>query len=140
MSDVTVRPHYDFEEVVERVRRELEKTHSTPFSDQAFQRLEDQIGSYAVELINEAVKRAKRHQAEGVSSADVQQASQYLVSNPSHKIFRHAGTFGGILFGAALSHILATTTSTQYRLSGMVLTFILTFIGTSLIGAHMFKD
>jgi hypothetical protein len=48
-------------------------------------------GTLAVELINESLKKAKRHQAEGVSSADVQQASQYLVSNPSHKMFRHAG-------------------------------------------------
>jgi histone H3/H4 len=117
MSDVTVKPHFDFEEAIELARRELQKTHSTPFSEQAFRRLEEQIGSYAVELIIESVKRAKRHQAEGVSSADVQQASQYLVSNPSHKIFRHAGTLGGLLFGAALSHIVATT-STQYRIPG----------------------
>ena len=140
MSDVPDRPHYDFEEVVELARRELQKTHSTPFSEQAFRRLEEQIGSYAVELINEAVKRAKRHQAEGVSSADVQQASQYLVSNPSRKIFRHAGSLGGLLFGAALSNIAATITSTQYTLSGMVLTFILTFVGTTLITAHFLKD
>ena len=140
MSDVPDRPHYDFEEVVERAKLELQKTHSTPFSEQALQRLKDQIGSFAVELINESVKKAKRHQAEGVSSADVQQASQYLVSNPSHKMFRHAGALGGLLSGAALSQVFATITSTQYSLSGIVLTFILTFIGTTLMTAHFLKD
>lgn len=139
MSDVTVKPHFDFEEAIERARRELQKAESTPFSEQAFQRLEEHVGSYAVELIIESVKRAKRHQAEGVSSAYVEQASQCLVSNPSHKIFRHAGTLGGLLSGAALSQIVATT-SAQSRISGIVLTFILTFIGTTLITAHFFKE
>ena len=140
MSDVPIKPHFDFEAVIERAKRELQKAESTPFSHQAFRRLEEQIGSYAVELIIESVKRAKRHQAEGVSSADVQHANQYLVSNPSHKVFRHAGALGGILSGAALSQIFATITSTQYSLSGIVLTFILTFIGTTLMTAHFLKD
>jgi len=59
MTDVPVKPHFDFEEVIELTKRELQKTHATPFSGQAFRRLEEQIGSFAVELINEAVKRAK---------------------------------------------------------------------------------
>ncbi|HEU4770268.1 MAG TPA: hypothetical protein VFS77_23075 [Pyrinomonadaceae bacterium] len=93
-----------------------------------------------MELINESVKRAKRHQAEGVSSSDVQQASQYFVSSTTHRIYRRAGTFGGLLLGTALSNMLSMITTNQYGLSGVVVTFALTLLGTSLIVAHIIKD
>src|SRR5262249_1722532 len=107
---------------------------------QAFEQLKEQIGAYAVELINESVKKAQRHQAEGVSSSDVQQASQYLVASTSHRIYRHAGTFGGLLLGTALSNILSMITTNQYGLTGIIVTFILTLVGTFLIAVHIVKD
>jgi len=86
MSNLPVRPQSDLLEIIERASRELQNTDTTPFSEAAFERLKNHIGACAVELINESVKKAKRHQAEGVSSSDVQQASQYLVASTSHRI------------------------------------------------------
>jgi histone H3/H4 len=140
MSNVPVNPESDLQEIIEWANKELQNAHSMPFSEQAFRRLKDLIGAYAVELINESVKKAKRHQAEGVSSSDVQQASQYLVSSTSHRIFRHAGAFGGLLLGTAFSNIVSMLTTNQYNLRGIVVTFILTLIGTFLIAAHILKD
>ena len=139
MSNIPTKPHPNLDEVIERVKTELEKAESTPFSDHAFKEFEEQVGTYAVELIKESVKRAKRHQAEGVSSSDVRYSSQYLVPNTSHKIYRHAGVLGGIFLGATISNILSLTTS-QYGLNGILLTFILTLIGGSFITVHMMKD
>jgi len=140
MSNVPIRPPSDLSEIIDRAISELQNTHSLPFSEAAFETLKDHIGAYAVELINESVKKAKRHQAEGVSSSDVQQASQYLVASTSHKIYRHSGTFGGLLFGAALSNMLSMITTSQYGLTGVSVTFFLTFIGTVLITVHIVKD
>jgi len=140
MNDSLARPQPDLQEIIERTERELQNAHRTPFSDQALDRLKEEIAAYAVELINESVKRAKRHQAEGVSSADVQQASQYLVSSNSHKMYRHAGTCGGLLLGTALSNTLSMITTNQYSLSGVIITFGLTLTGTFLIATHIVKD
>ena len=111
MNDSIARTQPDLQEIIERVNTELQNAHRTPFSDHAFDRLKEQLTAYAVELINESVKRAERHQAEGVSSSDVQRASQYLVSSTSHRIYRHAGTFGGLLLGTALSNMLSMITT-----------------------------
>jgi len=140
MSNVTLKPQYNFQEVIDRANRELQNTSKTPFSEPAFEQLKQQIGSYAVELINESVKKAKRHQAEGVSSSDVQQASQYLVASTSHRIYRHAGSLGGLLLGTALANILSMITTHQYGLMGIIITFILTLIGSFLIAVHIVKD
>ena len=140
MSNVPVRPQSNLFEIIERVDRELQNTNTPPFSEAAFERLRNHIDTYAVELINESVKKAKRHQAEGVSSADVQHASQYLVASTSHKIYRHFGTFGGLLLGTALSNILSMITTSQYGLTGIIATFILTLIGTFLIAVHIMND
>lgn len=140
MNDSTDRPHFDLQEVIDRVSKELQDAANTPFSEQAFEEMKEQISDYAVELIRGSVKQAQRHRAESVSSADVQQAGQYLVANPSHRIYRHVGAFGGLLFGTALSSIVSMTTSNQYGLKVVLITFVLTFIGTSFITIHMVKE
>ena len=118
MSNVTLKPQYNFQEVIDRANRELQNTSGTPFSEPAFEQLKQQIGTYAVELINESVKKAKRHQAEGVSSSDVQQASQYLVASTSHRIYRHAGSLGGLLLGTALANTLSMIYNTPVWTDG----------------------
>lgn len=140
MSNIPAKPQPNLDKVIERATAELNRTDSTPFSEHALEEFQEQVGAYTVELIKESVKRAKRHQAEGVSSSDVRHASQYLVSSPSHKIYRHAGALGGLLFGAALSNVVSMITTRQYGLDGIIIIFALTLIGTSLITLHMVKD
>lgn len=140
MSNIPTRPQPNLDEIIERSHAELKKAESTPFSEHALEEFRKQTSAYAVELINESVKRAKRYEAEGVSSSDVRQASQYLVSSTSHKIYRHAGMLGGVFFGTALSQVMSMITTRQYGLDSIVLTFALTVIGSSLITVHMAKD
>ena len=140
MSNVPEKPQLNLEEVIEHVNAELKNASSTPFSQQAFTEFTAQIKNYAVDLIAESVKRAKRHQAEGVSSSDVRHASQYLVSNTSHRIYRHAGTLAGLLLGTAFSNTAAIITTSQYGQSGVILTFVLALVGTTFITIHMIKD
>ena len=140
MSNTPIRPQPNLDEVIERIHAELKKAESTPFSEHAFEEFRKQASAYAVELINESVKRAKRHQAEGVLSSDVRHASQYLVSNTSHKIYGHVGALGGLLLGSAVSNILSILTTSQYGLNGILVTFALTLIGGSLITVHGVKD
>ena len=140
MNNVPDRPQFDFQEVIDRASRSLQNAAKIPFSDQAFQELKEQISAYTEELIDESVKKAKQHRAESVSSADVQQAGQYLVASPSHRFYRLVGTFGGLLLGTALSNIASMITTHQYGLTAVVLTFSLTLIGTFFITIHMVKD
>jgi len=140
MNDSTNKPQFDFREVIDRASRRLENAAKIPFSDQAFQELKEQISAYAEELVDASVQKANQHRAESVSSADVQQASQYLVARQSRRFHRALGTFGGLLLGAALSSIVSIVTTNQYRLTLIVITFILTFSGTSLMTIHMVKD
>jgi histone H3/H4 len=140
MSNITTRPQPSLDEIVERAHAELKKAENMPFSEHAIKEFKERVGDYAVELIQESVKRAKRHQAEGVSSSNVRHATQYLVSSTSHRIYRHAGMLGGVFFGTALSQVTSMITTKQYGLDGVIITFALTLIGSSLITVHMIKD
>lgn len=140
MNNVPDRSQSDFQEVIDRASSRLQNAAKIPFSDQAFRELKEQISAYAEELIDQSVKKAKQHRAENVSTADVQQAGQYLVARPSHRIYKHLGTFGGLLFGTALSSVVTMTTANQYGFTIVVITFVLTFIGTFFITIHMAKD
>jgi len=140
MSTPPTRFSDELEQIVEVADRELQSVDPTPFSPQAFLRLKEKVSEYAVQLITESVKRARRHQAETASTSDVEQASQYLVASSSHKFYRHMGTFGGLFLGSALSNVLSMITTNQFALNGIIVTFILTLVGSFMIAAHIVKE
>jgi histone H3/H4 len=127
-------------DLITAAEKELQSFGSAPFSEPAFATLKERVSQYIVELINEALKVAKRHQADTVSAAHVNRASDYLVSSSSRKIFRHLGTVGGILLGAAIGNVLAMTTSNQFTATSVLVTSGLGIIGAFLIALHIAKD
>ncbi len=113
---------------------------SSPFSPPAFAALKAKISEYVVELVNESIKVSKRHVADTVSAAHVERAAEYLVSSTSRRFYRHLGTVGGILLGAALSNILAMTLTGQYTGGGTIVSIALGIAGAFMIALHIAKD
>lgn len=95
---------------------------------------------HITELVNESVKVSKRHRADTVSAAHVERASEYLVTSTSRRIYRHLGTLGGILLGAALSNILAMTLAGQYTGGGTIVSASLGIVGAFMIALHIAKE
>jgi hypothetical protein len=118
----------------------LASTPIAPFSRAAFSSLKDKISEYIDDLVTESVKVSKRHRADTVSSAHVAHASDYLVASNSRRVFRHLGTVGGILLGAALSNILTMTLDNKYSSLGIVVSVSLAVAGTFLVALHIAKD
>ena len=118
----------------------LEAVDSSPFSPPAFNLLKAKIAQHVTELVNESVKVSKRHRADTVSAAHVERASEYLVASTSRRVYRHLGTVGGILLGAALSNILAMTLAGQYTGGGTILSASLGVVGAFMIALHIAKD
>lgn len=126
--------------IVQKAEAQLGTVDPSPFSPPAFTTLRDKIGQYVTDLVNESVKVSKRHQADTVSAAHVERASEYLVSSTSHKIYRHLGTVGGVLLGAALSNILAMSLAGQYSGGGTILSASLGIVGAFMVALHVAKD
>jgi hypothetical protein len=112
----------------------------SPFSPPAFDTLKAKVSEYVVDLLNESIKVSKQHRADTVSAAHVERAAEYLVSSTSRRFYRHLGTVGGILLGAALSNILAMTLAGQYTGGGTILSVALGIIGAFMIALHIAKD
>ena len=125
---------------VQQAEEQVQGIDPSPFSTPAFKALKERIGQYVIELVNESVKVSKRHRADTVSSAHVERASEYLVSSTSGRIYRHLGTVGGILMGAALSNILAMTLAGQYTGGGTILSSALGIVGAFMIALHIAKE
>jgi histone H3/H4 len=130
----------ELQQIIGIAEQELRYAEHTPFSSKAFTLLKEKISEYAVQLITESTKVARRHASEQVSTSDVEHAAQYLVASTTRKVYRHVGTIGGILLGTAASNVLSMITTHQYTLAGILVTFILTLLGTFLIAAHIVKD
>lgn len=126
--------------VIEEADAQLQHVESSPFSPSAFSVLKEKISEHIAQLVSEAIKISKRHQADTVSAAHVERASEYLVTSTSRRFFRHLGTVGGIFLGASLSNILAMTVADQYSTMGTLVSVGLGIIGAFLIALHIAKD
>jgi hypothetical protein len=111
-----------------------------PFSPPAFETLKAKISEYLRDLLTESIKVSRRYNADTVSAAHVERAAEYLVSSMSRRLFRHVGTVGGILFGAALSNLLTMTLAGQFTSSGTLLSAALGFVGAFMVALHIAKD
>lgn len=135
-----LNPEEQARAITEEAEIELQGIDPSPFSPPAFSTLKTKIAQHVTELINESVKVSKRHRADTVSAAHVERASEYLVTSTSRRIYRHLGTVGGILLGAALSNILAMTLASQYTGGGTILSATLGICGAFMIALHIAKD
>nr|VFK16443.1 MAG: hypothetical protein BECKLPF1236B_GA0070989_109512 [Candidatus Kentron sp. LPFa] len=126
--------------VIRQVETQLQTLDPSAFSPSAFKTLEAKIGEYVNELVDESVKVSRRHQADTVSAAHIERASEYLVANTSRRIYRHMGTAGGVLLGTAISNILAMSSVGQYTGGGAILSTTLGIIGAFMIALPMAKD
>ena len=140
MSNLAPNQQSELQQIVATAEQELRNTGHTPFTPKAFERLKEKISEYAVQLIAESVKVARRRESEIVSTQNVEHASQYLVSSTSRKVYRHIGTIGGILLGVAGSNFLSMITANLFTLNGVVVTVVFTLVGGVLIASHIVKD
>jgi hypothetical protein len=126
--------------VVDKADANLQVSDSSPFSPPAFSLLKAKIADYVKELVNESSKVSKRHRADTISAAHVERASEYLVTSTSRRFYRHLGTLGGVLMGAALSSILTMTVVGEYTGGGTILSATLGIVGAFMIALHIAKD
>ena len=133
-------PEEEARAAVHQAEEQIQGVEPSPFSPPAFATLKAEIGQYVIELVNESLKVSNRHRADTVSSTHVERASEYLVSSTTGRIYRHLGTVGGILLGAALSNILAMTLAGQYTGGGTILSAALGIVGAFMIALHIAKD
>jgi hypothetical protein len=125
---------------IDQATRALEDVNPSPFTENAFKTLKENIAGYIEELISESSRLAKRYRSDAISATHVERASEYLLASSSRRVFRHLGTVGGLLFGAALSNLLSMTTTATYNSIGIIVTCALGFAGAFMIALHISKD
>jgi hypothetical protein len=128
----------EIQEIVRQTEAELDSSLLPRFSTAAYSFLKEKILEYVTELVNESLRIAKWHQSDMV--AHVERASDYLISSTGRRLFRHVGTLGGTLLGAAISNLLTMISASQYSPVAIVLTTVLGMVGAFMIALFIDKD
>jgi histone H3/H4 len=126
--------------LLQQVDAELKQIDPTPFSTSAFTALQSHIATYIAELMSESMRDAKRHQLDTVSEMHVERAADFLITGSGRKLFRHIGTIGGVLLGAAVSNLLAMAASNTVTFSSAGLTVALGIVGAFAVAIHIARD
>ena len=138
-----VVPHPSIERTIQAAYVELQSVESHPFSTPASSMLKDKISEYIVQLIMESIQVSKRHRADTVSAAHVEQASDDLARGLSRRFFRYVGAGGGILLGTSLAPFLwisAPNAPAQYSIPGLVVSGVLALLGAFMIAFHIARE
>ena len=136
-------PRPSIEKTIQAAYAELQSVESHPFSTPAFSVLKDKISEYIVQLIMESIQVSKRHRADTVSAAHVEQASDDLSAGVSRRFFRYVGAGGGVLLGVSLAPFLSvsvTNTPMPYSLPGLAISGLLALLGTFMIALHIARE
>jgi len=115
-------------------------TDTLPFSAAGLTELKLRLDGYIEDLISEAQRVARRHQADVISPAYVREAGNHLSVSTRRKSVTLAGSFGWVLLGAAVpgaAYIGSADTSapTQVALSA-----ICGILGAILITVQVLRD
>jgi hypothetical protein len=128
------------EDALAKADARLQGLDGSPFSPAAFRLLKEKVGQHLHELVTESIKVSRGYQADTVSAAYVERASEYLVTSTNGRPVRHIGTVGGILLGAGLSTLLTMTIAGQFTKGGTLLSVVIGVIGAFMVALHIAKD
>jgi hypothetical protein len=121
---------------VERLEQRLAEAGASgvsPFTPQAYDLLRRRVAEYIDELVDEAIRVAKRRpSSDVVSTADVNRASEHLGTRPRSRRGQIIGSVGSLLLGAALGNALQIAGQAQTTPESALLTF-----GVGAVGAAM---
>jgi hypothetical protein len=112
----------------------------SPFSAEAFAKLQERIEQYIDDLIIESVRIMSRHQADTVSPAYVSQASDNLVAGRRRKLLSLLGALGGALLGAAASNFLDMAKGQSVGFAQAVGAGVLGIVGAALITIQFLRE
>jgi hypothetical protein len=130
----------ELERIIETAAVELRQIHPGLFSPEGFQRLTQRINEFVGDLTVESVKVAKRHRADSVSPAYVDQANEHLVSGKPSRWRRIVGGIGGIVLGSGLGVSATMVQSGQYTTRGFVLSMVCIIFGMPAFVVHILKE
>jgi len=140
MSHPQIESSAELQRIIKQADIDLQRIDHTPFSPKAFERLKEKISEYSAQLITKSIKVARRRESETVSTKNVEQASQYLVSSTGSKLYRNIGTLGGILLGAGLSTFLSMVVAGVFTTSVVLIALSLTLVGMFMVALQIAKD
>ncbi len=140
MAEERKTPNTIVSQATKQAESALAGTDPEPFSPKAFEALKQTIGWFIAELVDQSVRVSKRQRADNVAESHVATAAQYLVGDAPGRIFRHLGTIGGVLLGAALSNLLSMITTKVLTALSVGITVALAVIGAFLVALHIARD
>jgi histone H3/H4 len=111
-----------------------------PFSAAGFEQLRRCIEEYIDALTGEALRVAKRAQADTISSAHVDDASRHLLALRGRRVFRHLGTIGGILLGTGIAQVVSMISDAKITAPGVAISVAFGIVGAFLVALHIAKE
>jgi hypothetical protein len=130
--------HHD--EIALGVEQVIKAVNPAALSDQASSMVKAKVIEYLSDLVKESEAVRKRDNVESISLKHIEIASENLILRSRNKIFKLAGTIGGLLLGTSLSTLCAMMLVSQFPVSGIWISTCSGIVGGFLLAVSFIKD
>jgi len=110
------------------------------FTAKGFEELSERVDLFIKDVADESARIARRYRTDLISAFHVEKAAEHIASGSALKIYRHAGTIGGILLGGGLSEVLSMLSTDTATIIGLITSSICFVVGAVLITLYVVKD
>jgi hypothetical protein len=120
------------DEIRDGIDHVLKTVDPALFSDPAFSVLKGKITQYLSDLVNESDTVRKRERVDTISVKHIEMACERLILRTRNKVYKLAGTVGGLAIGTSLSTLCAMALIWQFPPVG-----ILICTGSGIVGGFL---
>lgn len=115
----------------------IRKIKNNRISEKGLDTLMSSIEYYISELISESTRISKREKTDVISSDQIKRANYNIVKKKFSIFRKNIGTIGGLLLGASLSNLLSFLFVDNVSINSIIITVILSIIGSFFIASQM---
>ena len=128
------------DEIAIGVEQVIKAVNPAPLSEPAFSMLKAKVTQYLSDLIRESDAVRKRDNVESISMKHIEIASENLILRSRKKVYKLAGTIGGLALGTMISTLCAMVLVSQFPTSGVVICATSGSVGGFLLAVSLMKD
>ena len=131
----------NLDDIIKNSAKKISFDKDSPFSEQGFSKLKEEISAYIVLLVDESFRIARHEKSDKVSHAHVESASAGLVKKKNKEIVNVFISIGGFLIGMSITKTFEILANSEMFTTQSTLIILATgIVGAFLLGLNIFRS
>ena len=131
----------NIDETLQKAYQSLEYNKESPFTEQGFVKIKEEVSNYVLEIVNESYRIAKRNKSDLISQVHVETASENLIKKKNREYKNILVSIGSFLLGMSITKTFETISNSEsFTIQNTILVLVTGIVGALIIGLNIFDS